>query len=114
VSIPVRKCASIPVRIVAFDLDRHDRPEVCDEPIDKKAKQRIETLERCIEKLEGKQQAIIRADLATDDVASAAWLAEKLCTTTNSIYVSRNKARDNLKKCVTEHENQPRSKGVQS
>jgi len=98
VSIPVRKCASIPVRIVAFDLDRHDRPEVCDEPIDKKAKQRIETLERCIEKLEGKQQAIIRADLATDDVASAAWLAEKLCMTTNSIYVSRNKARENSKK----------------
>ena len=101
-------------RGVAFDLDQHDRPEVCDEPINKKAKQRIDALERCIEKLEGNQQAIIRADLATDDVASAAWLAERLGTTANSIYVSRNKARENLKKCVTGYENQNRSKGATS
>lgn len=101
-------------RGVAFNLDRHDRPEVCDEPIDKKTKQRIEALERCIEKLEGKQKAIIQADLATDDVANAAWLADKLGTTANSIYVSRNKARENLRKCVTEHEKQPRSKGAPS
>lgn len=99
-------------RGVAFDLQRHDRPEVCDEPIDKKTKQRIDALERCIEKLEGKQKAIIQADLATDDVASAAWLAEKLGTTANSIYASRNKARENLKKCVSDHENQSRSKGA--
>lgn len=97
---------------VAFDLDRHDRPEVCDEPLDKKTKQRIETLEGCIEKLEGNQKAIIRADLATDDVASAARLAEKLGTTANSIYVSRKKARENLRKCVTEHEKQHPSKGA--
>lgn len=101
-------------RGVAFDLERHDRPEVCDEPIDKKTKQRIEALERCIEKLEGTQKAIIQADLATDGVASAAWLADKLGTTANSIYVSRNKARENLRKCVTEHEKQPRSKGAAS
>ena len=99
-------------RGVAFDLNRHDRPEVCDEPIDRKTIQRIEALERCIEKLEGKQKAIIRADLATDDVASAAWLAEKLGTTANSIYVSRKKARENLKKCVSDHENQSLSKGA--
>lgn len=101
-------------RAVAFNLDQHDRPDVCDEPIDKKTKQRVEALERCIEKLEGKQKAIIQADLATDDVASAAWLAEKLGTTANSIYVSRNKARENLRKCVTEHEKQPSSKGAPS
>jgi DNA-directed RNA polymerase specialized sigma24 family protein len=101
-------------RGVALNLNRHDRPEACDEPIDKKTKQRIDALERCIEKLEGNQQAIVRADLATDDVAGAARLAEKLGTTTNSIYVSRNKARENLKKCVTEYEKQPRSKGAQS
>lgn len=101
-------------RGMAFNLDRHDRPEVGDELIDKKTKQRIEALERCIEKLEGRQKAIIQADLATDDVASAAWLAEKLGTTANSIYVSRSKARENLRKCVTDHEKQPRSKGTQS
>lgn len=97
---------------VEFDLERYHRPEGCDEPLNSRTQQRIEDLERCIEKLERNQKAIIRADLASDDVAGAARLAEILQTTTNSIYVSRNKARDNLKRCVTEHEIQRRSKGV--
>jgi DNA-directed RNA polymerase specialized sigma24 family protein len=98
-------------RGVEFDLTRHDRREDCDDPVDKKTRQRIDDLERCIEKLEGNQKAIIKADLKSTDVADAAWLAQKLRTSTNSIYVSRKKARDNLKKCVTEHEIQRRSKG---
>lgn len=98
-------------REVEFSLDNHDRPEVCDDPIDKKTKQRIEDLERCIERLEGNQQVIIREDLKSEDVADAARLAHMLGTTTNSIYVSRNKARTNLKKCV-ENETQRRSKGA--
>lgn len=99
-------------RAVTFDPQRHDRPDVCDGPISVTTKQLIDALDRCIEKLEGKQKAIVQADLATDDVASAAWLAEKLGTTANSIYVSRNKARENLRKCISDHENQSRSKGA--
>lgn len=96
---------------VGFDLDRHDRPHECDEPLNAKTKQRIEDLDRCIEKLERLQKAIILADLKSDDVAGADRLAKIHRTSTNSIYVSRNKARANLKKCVTEHEIQRRSKG---
>lgn len=99
-------------RGVALDLQRHDRPEVCDEPLDKKTLQQIEALDRCIEKLVGNQKAIIEADLASDDVASTEWLAEKLGTTSNSIYVSRNKARENLKKCLSDHGNELRSNGA--
>lgn len=98
-------------RGVEFDLTQHDRPEDCDDPVDKKTKQRIEDLERCIQKLVGNQKAIIKADLKSTDVADAAWLSKRLRTSTNSIYVSRKKARENLKKCVTEHEIQRRSKG---
>lgn len=96
---------------VEFSLENHDRPEVCDEPVDKKTKQRIADLERCIEKLEGNQQAIIREDLKSDDVADAGRLAQKLGSTANSIRVSRVKARANLKKCI-ENEIQGRSKGA--
>ncbi|MCC7336729.1 MAG: sigma-70 family RNA polymerase sigma factor [Pirellulaceae bacterium] len=99
-------------RGVALDLQRHDRPEVCDEPLDKKTRQQIEALDRCIEKLVGNQKAIIQADLASDDSASTEWLAEKLGTTSNSIYVSRIKARENLRKCLSDHENQIRSNGA--
>jgi RNA polymerase sigma factor (sigma-70 family) len=95
---------------VEFDIAHHDRAEDADEPINQRTIQRLEDLARCIEKLKGNQKAIIRADIAPYDVAGAARLARILQTTSNSIYVSRRKARENLKKCVTEHEIQRRSK----
>ena len=97
---------------VQFDIDFHNRPETTDGPISPKSLERIEDLKRCIEKLEGNQKAIIRADLKSDDVADAGFLAKKLGTNKNSIYVSRNKARENLRKCVTDYEVQRRSKGA--
>jgi RNA polymerase sigma factor (sigma-70 family) len=93
---------------VEFDPELHDRSEDCDDPISEKAKQRIKDLELCIEKLAPLQKAIIREDLESSDVAGAERLAEKLGTTTNSIYVSRGKARDNLHKCIADQENQRR------
>lgn len=95
---------------VGFSLDNHDRPEECDDPIDKNTKRRIEALDRCIQKLERNQQTIIREDLKSDDVAGAARLAKMLGSSTNSIYVSRIKARANLKKCV-ENESRQSSRG---
>jgi RNA polymerase sigma factor (sigma-70 family) len=98
-------------REVGFSLDHHDQPEDCGEPIDKKTAQQVEDLERCIEKLEGNQQAIIREDLASDGIADAARLARMLGSSTNSIYASRNKAKANLKRCV-DNEILRRSKGA--
>ena len=96
---------------VEFDLERHDRPDDCDDPIDAKSKARLDALENCIQRLERLQQAIIRADLKSDSVAGAARLAKIHRTSTNSIYVSRSKARENLRKCVNEHDLQRGSKG---
>lgn len=94
-----------------FDLEQHDVEEY-DEPLDAKTKQQIEDLDYVIEnKLTGLQQAIIRADLKSGDVASVEWLARVHHTSRNSISVSRTKARQNIKKYMTELENQRRSQG---
>jgi RNA polymerase sigma factor (sigma-70 family) len=51
-----------------------------------------------VEELPALQKAIIKADLAANGVASAGRLAEIHGTSLNSIYVSRNKARDAIKR----------------
>lgn len=82
---------------------RHDSPE---------SRQQVADLEYVIENmLEGLQQAIIRADLLSDDVASADVLARVHGTTKNSIYVSRQKARANIKKHM-EHLAEQRARGT--
>ncbi len=55
-----------------------------------------------IEMLPPLQRAIVKADLAADGTADAQRLAEIHGTSKNSIYVSRNKAHENLKKRVDE------------
>lgn len=96
----------------AFDLDLHDRP-YDSEPASPKMQQLLAKLEDCIGKLARVQQAIIRADLKSEDVAGAARLAQVLGSSENSIHVSRIKARENLKKCVNAVDPQG-SKGAKS
>lgn len=55
-----------------------------------------------IDSLPKLQKAIVEADLKADGTADAQRLAEGHGTTKNSIYVSRNKAHENLKKRVDE------------
>ena len=75
------------------------RPDDDDQPISKDQEQRLKELDYIIEhKLKGLQQAIIKADLAAGGLADAGRLAEIHSTTKNSIYVSRKKARENIRK----------------
>lgn len=62
---------------------------------------------KAIEMLPPLQKAIVKADLAADGTADAQRLAEIHGTSKNSIYVSRNKAHENLKKRVDELARQP-------
>lgn len=71
---------------------------------------RLAVLPQAIEKLPALQKAIIKADLAADGLADAARLAEILGTNKNNIYVSRHKARENLKRQVEELSRQPAKK----
>lgn len=57
---------------------------------------------KAIEMLPPLQKAIVKADLAADGTADAQRLAERHGSTIGSIYVSRNKAHENLKKRVDE------------
>lgn len=87
-----------------------DPPEdatVAEEPDDDP---RLAVLPQAIEKLPALQKAIIKADLAADGLADAARLAEILGTNKNNIYVSRHKARENLKRQVEELSRQPAKK----
>ncbi len=61
---------------------------------------RIQVLPKAIDALPSLQKIIIKADLAANGVADAARLAEIHSTTINSIYVSRNKARETLRRQV--------------
>lgn len=54
-------------------------------------------LQEVIAALPGNQRAITEADLAAGCDADNAYLAEMLGTTRNSVYVSRNKAREKIK-----------------
>jgi DNA-directed RNA polymerase specialized sigma24 family protein len=67
-------------------------------------KRRLLEMAYVIDKLAPMQKAIILADLALGEPAEAAALAEQLGTTKESIYVSRNKAHENIRKRVLERE----------
>jgi len=71
---------------------------------------RWEHVLKAIDTLPALQKAIIQADLAADGTADAQRLAEIHGTSKNSIYVSRNKAHENLKKRVDELMRQPTGK----
>lgn len=60
----------------------------------------VDGLREAISALPDLQRRIIQADLASGDVASAAWLAERYGTTQACIYVSRGKAHENLRKAL--------------
>ena len=86
-----------------FDAAEHcDDPEP-DEPLTKEEKKELKDLDHVIEhKLKGHQKAIIKADLAAGGTADAGSLAEMLSTTKDSIYVSRHKALENIRKEMTQ------------
>jgi len=71
---------------------------------------RIEALHKAIAELPPLQRAIIQADLAADGLADAGRLAAIHGTSKNSIYVSRSKARETLKRQVEQLSRQPASK----
>lgn len=63
----------------------------------------IQFLNRAIDtKLKGKQQKIIRCDLAAEGQADNAWIAEEIGSTPESVKVSRIKAVQNLRKHLKE------------
>lgn len=71
---------------------------------------RIDALHKAIAGLPPLQKAIIQADLAADGLADAGRLAEIHGTSKNSIYVSRAKARETLRKQVEQLRRQPAGK----
>jgi len=71
---------------------------------------RLEGLCRAIEALPPLQKAVIKADLAADGLADTGRLAEIHGTSKNTIYVSRSKARETLKKQAEQFNRQPASK----
>jgi RNA polymerase sigma factor (sigma-70 family) len=91
--------------LLAYEFDTAedcDDPEP-DEPVTKEEKKELKDLDHVIEhKLKGHQQAIIKADLANGGPSDAGSLAEMLNTTKESIYVSRHKALENIRKAMTQ------------
>jgi len=71
---------------------------------------RLEVVRRAIDTLPPLQKAIIQADLAAGGLADARRLAEIHGTSINSIYVSRCRARETLKRQVEQLRRQPASK----
>jgi DNA-directed RNA polymerase specialized sigma24 family protein len=71
---------------------------------------RIDALHKAIAGLPPLQKAIIQADLAADGLADAGRLAGIHGTSKNSIYVSRSKAREVLKRQVEQISRQPAGK----
>ncbi len=79
-----------------------DDPEP-EEPLTKEDRQELKDLNYIIEhKLKGHQQTIIKADLAAGGTADAGSLAEMLGTTKDSIYVSRHKAHETIRREMTQ------------
>ena len=88
-----------PLRDVEIDPPDTSNESENDEPLSKERKKELRELDNVIEnKLKGHQKAIIKADLVADGVADAACLAEMLNTSKESIYVSRHKAHENIRK----------------
>ena len=71
---------------------------------------RVEYLRQAIQKLPALQKAIVEADLAAGGLADAGRLAEIHGTSKNSIYVSRTKAHETLKRQVEQLSPQPAGK----
>lgn len=88
--------------------DPHDEDAVA--RADRSDDPRIAALHKAIEALPSLQKAIIQADLAADGLADAGRLAEIHGTSKNSIYVSRSKARETLKRQAALFSRQPASK----
>jgi DNA-directed RNA polymerase specialized sigma24 family protein len=87
--------------------DPHEDGMVADELGDDP---KLDVLPQAIEMLPPLQKAIVKADLAANGVADARRLAEIHGTTINSIYVSRTKAHENLKRQVEQLSRQPAGK----
>jgi RNA polymerase sigma factor (sigma-70 family) len=85
--------------------DEYDAPEHCEtEPdeLTKDEKKELKDLDNIIEnKLPKLQKAIIKADLLVGGTADAASLAEAHGTSKNSIYVSRTKAHETIRREMT-------------
>lgn len=85
--------------------DEYDAAEVCEEEppeLTKAQKQELKDLDHIIETtLPPLQKAIIKADLIVGDTADAGSLAELHNTSKNSIYVSRNKAHETIRREMT-------------
>lgn len=70
----------------------------CDPPdVEKKERKVLGDMREAIDGLPPLQKAIIEADLRSGDVADASRLAQIHGTSKNSIYVSRNKAREKIR-----------------
>lgn len=85
--------------------DDYDVAEVCEEEppeLTKAEQQQLKDLDQIIEsKLPPLQKAIIKADLIVDGTADSGSLAEVNNTSKNSIYVSRNKAHEIIRREMT-------------
>ncbi len=75
-------------------------PDEEPEEKDKKTDKRVEDLRQVIDTLPTMQKAIIEADMAAGEPANAGRLATELGTSKNSIYVSRNKAHETIRKAM--------------
>jgi hypothetical protein len=75
---------------------------------------RIDALREVIDGLPPKQKAIALADLAAGGSADTGWLADELRTTSNSIYVLRNKSRKAIRKAMVELGHYPEKQGDES
>jgi len=96
---------------VSYDPAAGPPAEEAVEGLDRSSDPRLLDLHRAIETLPPLQKAIIEADLAAGSgLADAGRLAEIHGTSMNSIYVSRSKARENLRKQVQRSDRRPASK----
>ncbi len=75
-----------------------DCAQADDEEADARVRKRLQDLDDVIEGLGRVQQAIVKADLAAGGQADNARLAAQHGTSLNSIYVSRNKAHEAIRK----------------
>lgn len=69
-----------------------------DEETDERVRKRLRDLEKVIDGLGTMQRAIVRADLACGGPANSARLAARFSSSVNSIYVSRHKAHEAIRK----------------
>lgn len=79
------------------DLDASQARATAPEPVPADQQQFVDVLYRCIDELSPQQRAVVLADLAAGGTAPATELAAELKTTPNSVYVSRNAARRQLR-----------------